>query len=252
MDAISRANAARASWPEVAWPAESFVVRLEEAAALNDSDLYLADACAHLADGALAAFERNFLSKVPEFLQRMSPSASFVDEVAQLLRHKLFLGAPPKIAEYAGRGPLGGWLRVVTLRTAIDLSRTRGERVEPSIDPERFAQPFVDSPELEYLKSRYLPEVKRAFSEALQTLGSEERNVLRLHFVDGLSLEETARLFQVNRSTVFRWISDTRERLLDEARRRLRERLGVSAEEFDSLAQLVRSRLDFSINEVLR
>src|SRR5262250_2343285 len=54
-------------------------------------------------------------------LARPTPLA---DAVRQRVRMKLFVGAAPKIASYAGTGPLGAWLRVVTIRCARDLHRT--------------------------------------------------------------------------------------------------------------------------------
>jgi RNA polymerase sigma-70 factor, ECF subfamily len=140
---------------------------------------------------------------------------------------------------------------VVAVRAAIDLQRARGGERRVNLDEERLVQPLESTPELELLKTRYLPEVKSAFGDAMRALSSEDRNLLRLHLVENLTLDEIGQLFRVNRSTVFRWIAATRERLYDDARSRLRERLGLSAAEFDSLTQLVRSRLDLSISQVL-
>jgi RNA polymerase sigma-70 factor (ECF subfamily) len=214
-----------------------------------EPDSALAAACAAGEPAALAAFERDHLPQVAGYVARLSREKAFVDEVQQLLREKLFVGK--KITEYAGQGPLGAWLRVVSVRIAIDVLRARGKAPAP-IDVDGIAEPLCDSPELELVKSRYLPEVKAAFTEALAALGSEERNLLRLHLVDGLNLEEMARLFQVNRSTVFRWMAAAKGRVLDDARDRLQARLGVSAEEMESLLRVVRSRLDLSLSEVLR
>jgi RNA polymerase sigma-70 factor, ECF subfamily len=208
---------------------------------VHEKDLELARRCARGEPAALEEFERVELSQVPLFLARTH--RALADEVMQALRYKLFIDK--KIEEYAGRGPLGGWLRVVAMRTAVDLGRAekplRAELVDQTID----------SPELQVMKERYLPELKSALSDSLRELTSEDRNLLRLHLIEGLTLEQIAKLFAVNRSTVFRWLGATREKLFVEARRRLREKLGVSDEEFDSLAQLVRSRLDLSLSEIL-
>jgi RNA polymerase sigma-70 factor (ECF subfamily) len=208
---------------------------------VHDDELQLAQACGRGERAALERFEREFLNQVPLFLSRTH--AELADEVMQALRHKLFVDK--KIAEYSGRGPLAGWLRVVAMRTAIDLRR------EDKPLPRSLMEQAIDSPELQVMKERYLPDLKAALSRSLRDLTSEDRNLLRLHLIDGLTLEQIAKLFAVNRSTVFRWLSATREKLFAEARRRLREKLGVSDEEFDSLAQLVRSRLDLSLSEIL-
>lgn len=252
VDLDELARAGRAAWPAVSLGEDEFLAFLVSRAqpVEHAADLYLAHACARGAAGALAAFEATLLSQVPGFLRRMSPQ--IVDEVCQRLRDRLFVGAAPKIAEYSGSGPLAAWLRVVALRLAIDLSRSAGQNIARELDAAQLAGPAGRSPELEYLKERYRLDVKGAFQEALLALSSEQRNVLRLHLVEGLTLEEIGRLFHVNRSTVFRWLGASREALLADARLRLRERIGVSADEFDSLVQVVRSQLDLSLAEVLK
>src|SRR4051812_26013639 len=122
-----------------------------------EPDLTLAAACAAGDASALAAFERDFLPQVPGYLTRLAKQPAFIDEVQQLLREKLFVAK--KILEYSGQGPLGAWLRVVTVRLALDLLRARGQRMETPLDPDRFAEPLTGSPELELLKSRHLPQM---------------------------------------------------------------------------------------------
>ena len=134
----------RAAWPELALPAPLFVRHLARHAGRGGSpsslrelcveDLYLACACAHGAPGAAVAFERHQLARVSGFLSRMAAAPDLVDEVKQELRIKLLVPAPgaaPKIAEYSGRGALASWLRVVALRTAIDLRRRHDEGLPP-------------------------------------------------------------------------------------------------------------------------
>ena len=57
-------------------------------------------------------------------MARIDSSSQFVDEVKQGLRERLLVGPPPRIAEYSGSGPLGGWLRVVSVRLAITFNDT--------------------------------------------------------------------------------------------------------------------------------
>ena len=69
--------------------------------------------------------------------------------------------------------------------------------------------------------------------------------------VEGLSIDEIGALFKVHRSTVARWIAGARQAVLAGARLRLRDELGLSAGEFDSLAGVVRSQLDLSVAKIL-
>ena len=255
-DVIDRA---RAGWPELDLDPVGFVAHVErsldggDAAALHAADLWLAYGCAVGDEAALAAFDREVLSQVGLLLGRLHPTPQLVDEVRQALRHKLLVaeaGARPRIAEFAGRGTLQAWVRVAAVRTALDLLRAAGARAGADVEPDDLAGD-AGSPELDYVRERYRPQFKAAFQEALRGLDSEQRNVLRLHVVEGLNIDEIGVLFKVHRSTVARWIAAARQQVLAGARDWLRLELGLSAPEFDSLAGVVRSQLDLSVAKIL-
>lgn len=263
-DVIDRA---RAGWPELDLDEAGFLAHVErgvgrplaqldasELAALHAADLWLAFGCSVGDPAALAAFDGEVLSQTGMLLGRMQPKPELVDEVRQALRHKLLVAEPgqrPRIAEYAGRGPLQAWVRVTAVRAALDLLRAQGVRTGADVEPDDLARDGGDSPELEYVKERYRPQFKAAFQEALRGLDAEQRNVLRLHVVEGLNIDEIGALFKVHRSTVARWIAAARNQVLAAARKRLRAELGLSAGEFDSLAGVVRSQLDLSVAKIL-
>jgi RNA polymerase sigma-70 factor (ECF subfamily) len=250
-------RAARAAWPDVdagggfvpylaeRWPERASLD--EWLADAHASDLYLACACARRDRAAIAAFDRAHLGAVADYLARSRPDAAFVEDVRQSLREKLFVGDARKIGEYSGRGPLGGWVRVLAVRAAIDLRRRRGERV-PDL---RGEAPAPIDPELGYLADRYRGDVEDAFRRALGGLDGEQRTLLRMHFVDGITLDELARLKRLHRATIARRLATARQAILDEARRHLRERLSLSTEELTSLVGLVRSQLDVSVARLL-
>jgi RNA polymerase sigma-70 factor, ECF subfamily len=256
-DVIDRA---RAAWPELDLDEAGFGAHVErcladggDVSALHAGDLWLAYGCSIGDDRAVAAFDREVLSQVGLLLGRMQPTPMLVDEVRQALREKLLVaqpGARPRIADYAGRGPLQAWVRVAAVRTALDLLRAGGARTGGDVEPDDLATDAT-SPELDYLRERYAPQFKAAFQEALRALDSEQRNVLRLHVVEGLNIDEIGALFKVHRSTVARWIAGARQEVLAGARQRLRAELGLSAGEFDSLAGVVRSQLDLSVANIL-
>jgi RNA polymerase sigma-70 factor (ECF subfamily) len=256
---------ARAGWPDLELDEPGFAAHLARVAGdgdvatalaeLHAPDLWLAYGCAVGDSAALAAFDREVLSQVGLLLGRMQPTPQLIDEVRQQLRHKLLVatpGARPRIAEYAGRGPLQAWVRVAATRAALDFLRAAGARAGAELEPDDLTAGSGDSPELDYVKERYRPQFKAAFQEALRGLDSEQRNVLRLHVVEGLNIDEIGALFKVHRSTVARWIAASRQQVLADARRRLRDELGLSAGEFDSLAGVVRSQLDLSVAKILK
>jgi RNA polymerase sigma-70 factor (ECF subfamily) len=199
----------------------------------------------------LATFERELIARVPAWLSRIDSSSAFVDEVRQLVREKLFVDG--KIREYSGLGALALWLKMVVVRTALNLKRSRGERrsgVEP-IDAAGRALPGQVDPELDYLKARYATDFKTAFTQALESLTSEQRNLLRLYFVDGRTTAQIGALFHVNQSTAVRRLAQARQSLRKRSRAILSERLGLAPGELDSIAKLVHSQLDLSLTRLL-
>src|SRR5262249_47832969 len=133
------------TWPGVDVTPADFSRYLDERLEVGDaassrhlSDLYLACACSRGDRRALALFERHLMAQVPAHIAAIDASAAFADEVMQRLRKKLFVREGehgPRIGDYRGRGPLGGWLRVAAIRVARDLKRT--EKAKLSVDEER-------------------------------------------------------------------------------------------------------------------
>lgn len=217
--------------------------------AFGADDLALARACAEGDKRALAAFERKYLSKVPTYVARIDRSEAFADEVCQRLREKLFVrsgGRPGKIAEYTGRGPLAAWLRVAAVRTALNLKRssTTGE----GGDGKELGAATGD-PEIDYLRARYRKELNEAFRATLEDLPSDERTVLRMCHLDGLSVDEIAVAYRVHRTTAARWLATSREKILKETRRRLAARVGK--QNLDSVLALVKSDLEVTLTRLL-
>ncbi len=111
----------------------------------------------------------------------------------QVLRERFFVwvdGAAPRIAQYTGRGALGPWVKVAAVRVALRLAE-RQESLAPGLESR-----LGPDPELDYLRVRYRAAFSNALSEALGALGVEERNLLRLHFVEGLTIDGLAPLFR--------------------------------------------------------
>jgi RNA polymerase sigma-70 factor (ECF subfamily) len=252
-EVCERARLARAAWPDIALPAQEFAVVLASDSRSDeryDADRYLAYACARGAAGAVPAFERTQLQEVPRFVHKLRLTPELLDELRQLLREKLFVGPTPKIANYRGTGPLGAWLRVAAIRAAVDLLRRR--TVASSEPPDWIDEcPRPDAwhhdVELDYLGTHYRPLIHEAFRQALLTLSCRERNLLRLHLVDGLTFDQLGQLFHAARSSTFRHVQAAKRKLLAEARRHVREHAGVSAGDFDSLVRAVHTRIDWSL-----
>jgi RNA polymerase sigma-70 factor (ECF subfamily) len=256
---------ASAAWPSLVLNREVFVRHLAARhrdepllpwlEATHAADLYLACACARGVPGALEIFEAQLMPKLAGYLtaSRHSPASS--EDILQGVREKLFVSAAdsePRIAAYSGRGSLINWLRVVTLRTAVDVSRQNGEALADSTLGSSRRPAEGRDPELEYIKDHYRDAFKKAFHDAVSELDPELRTILRLHYVDGTTLEQVSAALGIGRSTVVRRISEARESILEAARRLVRERVAIDPVEFDSILQLLRSKLELSLVRVLQ
>jgi RNA polymerase sigma-70 factor (ECF subfamily) len=219
------------------------------------SDLALALGCAHANRRALDVLEQILKSELPGALSRLRMAPAEVDEVGSIVREKLLVaaaGGSPKIAEYAGRGSLLGWLRAVIVRAGIDHRRKQGTEPEPTGDgdPLMRATAAADDPELENIRARYAEPFRDAFRDALRGLDVDERNVLRLYAIEGLNIDQIGALYAVHRATIARWIASARARLLDDTRKLLAQRLHIDRAEFESLVRLCRSRIDLAFSDV--
>ena len=247
---------ARAVWPAFAVSDEELVTAAaagmgeppEVVAAvrqLHAADLLLALACLHEFPDAIAAVERQLIARVPAFIRDIDRSEAFADEVTQLVRLKLWVddGRPAKLRQYTGRGALDSWVCTVAIRTALMLLRS-GQRAEVQPREELPIAAADGDPELELVRQEHLDEFRQAVRQAVAALESQERNLLRLYFIERITLQQLGVMHGMHASTVMRRLREIRGLVLDETRRRLREQLRLSPSEFDSLANLLQSRLE--------
>jgi RNA polymerase sigma-70 factor (ECF subfamily) len=212
-------------------------------------ELWLAYACANGESKAIAALEAEFFPEILHAVRGMG-SGAVADDLEERLRRDLFVGETgrtPKIAEYAGRGPLRKWLRVVALRLALPMKQ-REDRERPLEDlPAEDARLAGGDPELDFLKERYREDFRVAFSSAIRQLPSEQAHLLRLHVTDRLSVDQIGTLYGIHRATAARRLAAARETLYRDTREALMKRLRVTRRELDSIMNLVRSHLDVSL-----
>lgn len=225
---------------------------------VQPADFHLALACAQGQQGAIEAFERLFHGDIHRLIARYAGPNTQPDDLLQSLREKLFVHTPDRparITDYAGQGYLQNWLRVAGARTFIDLLRAATRRTdkedvggdEPLLDA---ASPAEDL-ELDFLKREYRGHFKAAFADAIQRLDGSDRVLLRQALVSRLTVEQLGALYGVHASTASRRVSKARETLLSHTREALLARLKLQRDEFDSILDLIRSRLDLSMTRLL-
>jgi RNA polymerase sigma-70 factor (ECF subfamily) len=253
----------RAAWKDAAIDASTYVRYVAERAPgstpahlerLQAADLYLACACAAGDAGSLAALDRRYLAPLPQILARKGTALDLAEEVVQALRERLFVGTPgarARIVDYDGRGSLAGWVRVAAIRAASNARRDEARRADLT-DAAGPALMTVIDPELALIKRRYGLAFQAALHDAFAALAEEERNVLRLHFLDGLNLDAIARALGMSRATAGRRMISGRAQVLEETLRLLGERLPASPAELQSLLEIVRSKLDLSLGALIR
>lgn len=255
-----------AEWPGVEPDPEGFIDFLakrlpreghpvEALTRLKTVSLYLAYACLKGTAGAAEAFARAFHPVLNRALHGVTAEASQIDDVKQAVYQKLFVPAgdkEPAIHKYDGVGELRSWVRVTAVRMALNLHRDR-KRERPLSPQLLLTRPDGRiGPEEDYLKRLYSDAFKRAFEQALQSLQSPQRNLLRYYYIDGLTVEQIGTMYRVHKATISRRLDHIREQLLTETRNGLVRQLDVGQTEFESIMRLIHSRLDASICRYLK
>ena len=252
----------RAAHPDLDLSKEAFtrhlarLAEVEGTPALPDraiEDLYLACACASGVDGAASAFERRFGAVIRRAVARVTAAAVDRDEAEQITRRILLVpgdAGPPKIASYAGQGPLESWVTVAAIRAAISLGRSMG--TERQLRDRTVGEVAgAADPELLFMKAEIRGAVAAAFEKALAQLADRERLVLRLYLVSGMSMEDIGKTFDVAHQTVSRWLVKARKQVLASVRAELARRLDIPKGELRSVGRFVASELNLSLSRLL-
>lgn len=259
MTLLRRLEAAERATPGVAADSAEFLTLLQERlataadpegelSALHVEDLYLAWALGRGDRAAFARFERDFVALLATQIKGVAAEAG---ELEQQVRTRLFVpsaGQPARITQYSGRGPLGGWLRMIATRCLLDLRRARdSEQTRRELD-----SPSVPTdPELDYLKLRYAADFKVALEAALAQLDARQVTLLKLSFIEQLSASAIGVMYGVSSRTVQRWLVDLRDAVRVSTRRTLQARIALSTPELESLLGLIDSQLSLSLHRAL-
>jgi RNA polymerase sigma-70 factor, ECF subfamily len=253
---------ARKAWPDITLDDRVFVRTLgrvlttddvaTELTALNAADLYLACACIAGDAQAQRAFSRHHLGRVREWVAHVDRNEAFAEDVRQEASRKLLLSADhgPKLADYSGRGALGAFVRVFVTRLARKMV-ARSPAYRHDARPVNLAAAELD-PEVALLRRRYAREFADAFKATLVGLDADERNVLKLHYIDGLSIAEVGTTYHVSRATAARLLAKAKARIVHETKEALARRLGRSAPGAETLFAIVESQLGASFVKFFR
>jgi RNA polymerase sigma-70 factor (ECF subfamily) len=252
---------AQAAWPQLPDDPLRFVDHLasvlpyDSLDPIHAADLHLACHCGDGHDVAMTAFLAGPFTVARRTLGKLRCPADLIDEVEQRIRAELLVARPGerrKISAYAGRGTLESWIASIAARSgraALASELRRSDRPNERTDMDVGAE--SDDPELAYVKDAYRDVFAQAVTEAMAALETRERNLLRQHHLDALTLDELATLYGVHRATLARWLKAARDKVADRTRVLLRERIYVGNDEFDSIVRLVESQVHVSVARLL-
>lgn len=228
---------------------------LEEALTrVHATDLWLTAATITGDPAALQEIRALIRALVRRFIRTLQLGEDIGEDVEQALASRLLVGTdsgPPTLPQYQGQGSLRSWLRVAALREVLRQS-PRNDTEQFDAD-DLFVQLNLDVPTLEltYLKATYRQEFRTAFRAAVAELPVRDRNLVRYLGVEGLAIHEIATLYKVNRSTVWRWLTSTKKKLLRSTRKRLAAQMALSPDAVDSIIRFIESRLDATLDDVV-
>ncbi len=257
---------ARASHPDVVLSWEQFQPFLDRALSagpldsapldrLHIADLYLACAYGLGSEAAHKRVEAEYFAPIARRLDRMQIPTSIGSEILQDLRCRLVEMSGPAFSgrAYCGRGTLGGWLFIAAVRSAErQAARMRNElhSEDNGIEALERQMPAID-PELDHLIHSYKSVFESALRAGLAALSSRERNLLRYHFVEQLSIDRLAEIYGVHRATAARWILRVQCRLSRETRSRFVAQIPLGEHSMPRLLGYIRSRLELGLSRLL-
>jgi RNA polymerase sigma-70 factor (ECF subfamily) len=250
-------RAGRATWPQLRIDLSDFQgwVRASgidaQALAERGEELYLVAGCVARDPEAYQAFERRYLGTLTHTVGRIVLSADQADELRQQLRVSLLLGDAPKIGSFRGQGPLGAWVQVCAVRLALRLGAARERLVGQDTSLlEGLVSQEADQ-ELLAAKSQYRDAFQAALEECFMAMPTRQKTLLRMHFLDGMSIDEMGQVFHVHRATIARWLLAIRREVLEQISRKISLDLRTSSSEFRSMVRLVSPDVRLSLHRIL-
>ncbi|HEY6640878.1 hypothetical protein [Povalibacter sp.] len=218
------------------------------------ADMFLACACVERIPAAVAEFLAAFGERIPQYLGKLARNADLVAEVRQILVTRCVIGdanKAPALMAYSATGSLEGWLRATAVREALSMHR-EGDRHASDADAALEAQISWVDHEISLFKQIYREPVSHAFATACAALDAEDRALLRLHYVDGVTTAKLATMFGISRATLIRRLAASRALLVERVKAALKVASGVADQDVDSVLRLVRSQIDLRLSVVLK
>lgn len=252
------------SWPQIPVAAEKFAqflgrqlprdVGLEDLVTLRARDLYLVCALGLGDRTAQTVFESEYMPRVRHALLQFGTSEPGIADIKQNLYGRLLEKRDVTVVRsgYGGRGDLGSWLCTCAIREAGQRHKKRQRELALEHASEEILRDLHSSPEVATLTGRLKDVFQESFKEAIATLSSRERNLLRYHFLAELSIDQIGAIYHIHRATAARWVNKAQERLVKKTRELFVMRAQVNAESLPRIMELIESQLSVNLGNVLK
>jgi RNA polymerase sigma-70 factor, ECF subfamily len=159
-------------------------MRLTETAEPSDGELALRASAGD--DGAFELIVRRYAATAIAVARRILPRLEDAEDAAQDAFVKIYRS----LASYRGDRPMGGWIRTIVWRAAIDFTRRR--------HPERALTDYdLHSPSEERRQ-----EHRDLLVRALERLSPADRDILLMLEADGRTVEEVSRTVGLSATAV--------------------------------------------------
>ena len=255
----------RRRWPDLGLSVDAFArLQAGNVAKLADveeericaDDLFLVAACLERLPGAVDAFDAFVWPLLERHLRRMEQQPERLAEMRQTLLVRLFVApapdAPPRVAEYTGRGPLIVWLRMAAARLALNSKRDDARVTSLGDSYAHKAAAASPDIELSFIRGRYEDDFVAALRASLAALSDEQRLLLQYRYREELTSDQIAVLVKASRVTAHRRVVAARDELAGKLREALRARLSLTESGVEQLLGLLSSRLVPALADELR
>lgn len=253
-----------ASWPQIPITAEKYAqllgrqlsggAALQDLSTLRARDLYLVCALGLGDRTAQAILESEYMPRVRHALLQFGTSEPGIADIKQNLYGRLLEKRDATVVRlgYGGRGDLGSWLCTCAIREAGQKHKKRQRELALEHASEEILRDLHSSPEVATLTGRLKEVFQESFKEAIATLSSRERNLLRYHFLAELSIDQIGAIYHIHRATAARWVAKAQERLVKKTRELFVLRAQVNAESLPRIMELIESQLSVNLGNVLK
>ena len=215
-------------------------------------DDYVRLACLENQPGAAAVLDSAYLLPLATSIHRICQTLEATDSVLQQLREKLLLPPVNRLLSYRAPGRFRAWLKVIAVRTALDMARELGLKTQREVELDERLEALAFGPEELFLRAELQEALRCALRAAVSALPERERYALRMHLVSDWNITQIGRVFSVHKATAARWLVSAKEQLHVLLSAELAQQLGTSTEEGALLLGSMPSRLDLSLSSIFQ